>query len=427
MYERFYGLRERPFSLTPDPSYLYPSRVHKEALSHLRYGIEGQAGFIVITGEIGCGKTTMLQTVLRAIDKKTSIARLMNTMLTARELIEAIMLDFGLEPRHDSSKPYLLRDLARFLVDQRNAGRLSLLVIDEAQNLSPQALEEVRLLSNLETEKSKLLQILVVGQPNLRETMASPNLEQFRQRVAVSYHLTALDARDTAAYINYRLQRAAVAAPLRFPAGAAALVHSRSRGVPRIINVICDAALVFGYAEDRRNIDRPLLEEVIAELEATGVLLPPASTKTGSPARVSGSAAAVLAEPRPAATHVERGREEDILSAPEGTSQTREVAAASERALERERELVKRRLAEVAAREEVLAQRERQLAQQQHIMSEEYRLLRHQRAERVAESTTGRVGAPTGTGSRGVAKAQGSAYFWRRIVRLFGREAALRS
>lgn len=426
MYERFYNLRERPFALTPDPEYLYPSRVHRKALDAIRYGIESRAGFIVVTGEIGAGKTTLLQKLLRELDERTVVARLVNTTLEPRELLEAILLDFGL-PVTEKSKPSLLCGLVDFLVEQRVHGRRSLLVIDEAQNLSPQALEEVRLLSNLETEKSKLLQILVVGQPNLRETMASPNLEQFRQRVAVSYHLTALDARDTAAYINYRLQRAAVAAPLRFPAGAAALVHSRSRGVPRIINVICDAALVFGYAEDRRNIDRPLLEEVIAELEATGVLLPPASTKTGSPARVSGSAAAVLAEPRPAATHVERGREEDILSAPEGTSQTREVAAASERALERERELVKRRLAEVAAREEVLAQRERQLAQQQHIMSEEYRLLRHQRAERVAESTTGRVGAPTGTGSRGVAKAQGSAYFWRRIVRLFGREAALRS
>src|SRR4051794_3824605 len=136
MYERFYNLRERPFSLSPDPDYLYPSRVHREALSYLRYGIEGHAGFIVITGEIGSGKTTLLQSALRGLDRQTAVARLVNTMLDARELIEAVMLDFGLEPGPGRSKPHLLHDLARFLVQQRQAGRLALLVIDEAQNLS---------------------------------------------------------------------------------------------------------------------------------------------------------------------------------------------------------------------------------------------------------------------------------------------------
>jgi putative secretion ATPase (PEP-CTERM system associated) len=266
MYERFYGLRERPFSLTPDPSYLYPSSVHKEALSHLRYGIEGHAGFIVITGEIGCGKTTMLQTVLRALDKKTSIARLMNTMLDARELIEAIMLDFGLEPHHNSSKPYLLRDLARFLVDQRNAGRLSLLVIDEAQNLSIQALEEVRMLSNLETEKSKLIHIILVGQPNLRDLLARPELEQLRQRVTVSYHLEPLKADDTYAYINHRLKHASVGPPLTFPRAVTDVIHQHSRGVARMINVIADAILLYGYGADKHVIDEALAHEVIAEL-----------------------------------------------------------------------------------------------------------------------------------------------------------------
>ena len=172
MYERFYNLRERPFSLSPDPDYLYLSRVHREALGYLRYGIEGHAGFVVITGEIGCGKTTLLQTMLRNLDRQTSVSRLVNTMLDARELLEAVMIDFGLDPGQGRSKPLLLRDLAQFLVDQRTAGRLALLVIDEAQNLSLSALEEVRMLSNLETEKSKLIQILLVGQPNLREVLA---------------------------------------------------------------------------------------------------------------------------------------------------------------------------------------------------------------------------------------------------------------
>ncbi len=266
MYERFYGLRERPFSLTPDPSYLYPSRVHKEALSHLRYGIEGHAGFIVITGEIGCGKTTMLQTVLRGLDRKTSIARLMNTMLDARDLIEAIMLDFGLEPRPDSSKPYLLRDLARFLVDQRNAGRLSLLVIDEAQNLSVKALEEVRMLSNLETEKSKLIHIILVGQPNLRDLLARPELEQLRQRVTVSYHLDPLNADDTYAYVNHRLKHASVGVPLEFSRDVTDIVHEHSRGVARMINVIADAILLYGYGADKHAIDEELAREVVSEL-----------------------------------------------------------------------------------------------------------------------------------------------------------------
>ena len=266
MYERFYGLRERPFSLTPDPSYLYPSRVHKEALSHLRYGIEGHAGFIVITGEIGCGKTTMLQTVLRALDQKTSIARLMNTMLDARELLQAIMLDFGLEPRPESTKPYLLRDLARFLVDQRNAGRLSLLVIDEAQNLSVSALEEVRMLSNLETEKSKLIHIILVGQPNLRDLLARPELEQLRQRVTVSYHLEPLTADDTHAYVNHRLKHASAGAPLTFPRGVTDIIHEHSRGVARMINVIADAILLYGYGADQHAIDEPLARDVLDEL-----------------------------------------------------------------------------------------------------------------------------------------------------------------
>src|ERR687896_108069 len=154
MYERFYQLRERPFALSPDPDYLYPSRVHREALDYLRYGLESHAGFIVITGEIGSGKTTLLQTLLRGLDGQTTVARIVNTMLEPRELLETIMLDF-----------------------------------DEAQNLSLAALEELRMLSNLETEKSKLLQIAMVGQPNLRDKLAAPELEQLRQRITVSYHL----------------------------------------------------------------------------------------------------------------------------------------------------------------------------------------------------------------------------------------------
>ncbi len=327
MYERFYNLRERPFSLSPDPDYLYPSRVHKEALSYLRYGIEGHAGFIVVTGEIGSGKTTLLQTALRSLDHQTSVARVMNTMLDARELIEALMLDFGLEPDAHQSKPVLLRNLARYLVDQRAMGRMALLVIDEAQNLSLAALEEVRMLSNLETEKSKLIQIALIGQPNLRDLLRRPELEQLRQRVTVSYHLQGLDSQDTAAYVNHRLQRAAIGAPLEFSRDVTDLIHLHSDGIPRAINVIADAVLLFGYGEEQRTISVDLTQEAIEELEATGVIQP-----------------------------TDRGRRRS------GAPMPRLATSAEDEALR--------------VREARVAERERQLAEQQRVINEEYRLLR---------------------------------------------------
>ncbi len=290
MYERFYQLRERPFALSPDPEYLYPSRVHREALDYLRYGLESHAGFVVITGEIGSGKTTLLQTLLRGLDSQTTVGRIVNTMLEPRELIETIMIDFGLEAQ-GRSKPLMLRDLAQYLVDQRLAGRMVLLVIDEAQNLSLGALEELRMLSNLETEKSKLMQIVLVGQPNLRDKLGAPELEQLRQRITVSYHLLPLDAGETANYINHRLRRAALGAPLEFPREVTDVIHARSRGVPRIINVICDAALVFGYAEERRQIDSTLIADVLSRARADRRAAAGAGDRRGAAAGRDGTAA----------------------------------------------------------------------------------------------------------------------------------------
>jgi general secretion pathway protein A len=353
MYERFYELRERPFALSPDPDYLYPSRVHREALDYLRYGLESHAGFVVITGEIGSGKTTLLQTLLRGLDTQTTVGRIVNTMLEPRELLETIMIDFGLDPT-GRSKPIMLRDLAQYLVDQRLAGRLILLVIDEAQNLSLAALEELRMLSNLETEKSKLLQIVLVGQPNLRDKLEAPELEQLRQRITVSYHLAPLDAEETAKYINHRLRRAATGAPLEFPREVTDIVHSRSRGVPRIINVICDATLVFGYAEERRQIDSALMADVLVELEATRML----------PSVQPGEGAAA-------------GRVGQAPAAP-GAGQPEPVGAAyaAARAMLEE---AKARAAQLDHREQMLRQRERELADQRRVLAEEYRLLRVQR------------------------------------------------
>jgi len=351
MYERFYQLRERPFALTPDPDYLYPSRVHREALSYLRYGIEGHAGFVVITGEIGSGKTTLLQTLLRGLDRETTVARLVNTMLAPHELLGAILIDFGLEPAE--SKPLMLRTLAEFLVQERAAGRLVLLVIDEAQNLSPSALEEVRMLSNLETEKSKLIQIVLVGQPNLRDALGTPELEQLRQRVTVSYHLQALDADDTASYINHRLRRAAVGAPLEFPRDVTDFVHARSGGVPRVINVVCDAILLFGYGDERRLIDESLAREAVAELEATGVLAsPPEDPRSVPPPQPATLPAQPAPVPMPAAARAEARQAEGAL---------------------REREVQ-------------IERREQELAAQRRVLDEEYRLLR---SSRVAPAAPG--------------------------------------
>jgi putative secretion ATPase (PEP-CTERM system associated) len=402
MYERFYELRERPFALSPDPDYLYPSRVHREALDYLRYGLESHAGFVVITGEIGSGKTTLLQTLLRGVDSQTTVARIVNTMLEPRELLETIMIDFGLDPA-GKSKPLLLRDLAQYLVDQRLAGRMVLLVIDEAQNLSLGALEELRMLSNLETEKSKLLQIVLVGQPHLREQLGAPELEQLRQRITVSYHLTPLDAGETANYINHRLRRAALGAPIEFPREATGAIHGRSRGVPRIINVICDAALVFGYAEERRSVDLSLVQEVLAELELTGVLPPPGSTNVTESAPMTPAAAVAPVVTAAAATvgavRADRARDSRIEA-----SLLHDITV---------------RTAELDEREQALRQRERELAEQRRILAEEYRLLRSRTATAAHPYTPPhtlrvQVQAPLHTPS------DRAETLWRRVKRVLG-------
>jgi putative secretion ATPase (PEP-CTERM system associated) len=414
MYERFYHLRERPFALSPDPDYLYPSRVHQEALDYLRYGFESHAGFVMITGEIGSGKTTLLQSALRTLDGQTTVARLVNTLLDPREVLEALMVDLGLDPS-GKSKPLMLRDLAQFLVDQRMQGRMVLVVIDEAQNLSAAALEELRMLSNLETEKSKLMQIVMIGQPDLRAKLHSPELEQLRQRITVSYHLNPLDADDTARYINHRLRRAAIGAPVEVPRDVTDIVHARARGVPRMINVICDAILVFGYAEERHHIDTSLAREALQELEATGVLPPPerAESRAGdidfappaAPARVAapaldavrstqavhaGSAASVPAglPPQPAVAArppIVTPREQAPPRMP------RADAPPVQPSVQLPREelpaqwssdvlAIKAREEELRRRELLVEQRERELAEQRRVLSEEYRLLRKPRA-----------------------------------------------
>jgi general secretion pathway protein A len=368
MYERFYRLRERPFALTPDPDYLYPSRVHKEALSYLRYGIESHAGFVVITGAIGSGKTTLLQTMLRGLDGQTTVARVMNTLLDPRELLESAMIDLGLDPE-GKSKPSMLRTFGEFLVNERTAGRLVLLVIDEAQNLTLPALEEIRMLSNLETEKSKLLQIILIGQPDLRDKLDRPELEQLRQRITVSYHLEALEADETSRYINHRLARASIGAPLEFPRDVTDRIHGRSSGVPRLINVIADATLVFGYGEERSEIDAALIEEVIADLDATGVLGP-----RSNPNRHDSVVPAESAMPGVNTIGTDTAGMRSSYVVP-SVSRGETPRPAEDQKLARELADLEK---ELKKREQEVAVRERELAEQRRVLADQYRLLKAQ-------------------------------------------------
>ena len=364
MYERFYRLRERPFALTPDPDYLYPSRVHKEALSYLRYGIESHAGFVVITGAIGSGKTTLLQTLLRGLDSQTTVARVMNTLLDPRELLESAMIDVGLDPT-GKSKPMMLKEFGEFLVNERSAGRLVLLVIDEAQNLTLPALEEIRMLSNLETEKSKLLQIILIGQPDLRDKLDRPELEQLRQRITVSYHLEALDADETAHYINHRLARASIGAPIEFDRPVTDRIHARSGGVPRLINVIGDATLVFGYGEERSEIDSALIDDVIADLDATGVLGPRSNPNRHASVVPADPVAAAVAMPQSAELRLD----------PNATAATAVSVSRTAEDEKRARDITDREH-QIRKREEDMASRERELAEQRRVLADQYRLLR---------------------------------------------------
>jgi putative secretion ATPase (PEP-CTERM system associated) len=382
MYERFYRLRERPFALTPDPDYLYPSKMHSEALGYLRYGIESHAGFVVITGAIGSGKTTLLQTLLRNVDNRITVARVMNTLLDPRELIEAAMIDLGLEPA-GMSKPAMLKAFGEFLVNERAAGRMVLLVIDEAQNLSLPALEEIRMLSNMETEKSKLVQILLIGQPDLRDKLSRPELEQLRQRITVSHHLLPLDAEETARYINHRLARASIGAPLEFPLGVTDRIHERSGGIPRLINVIADATLVFGYGEERCEIDEALIKDVITDLDATGVLgLPPSPERRDSVVPVEPAAVvagdvlglrqAPVAAAQPVATPAAMAASVAAAAPPAPpvamAAASRSSGAVAPHIAARERELLER--------EKQITDRERDLAEQRRVLAEQHRIMR---------------------------------------------------
>jgi general secretion pathway protein A len=265
MYETFYGLTERPFNLTPDPKFLYLSEKHKEAFAHLLFGIKNRSGFVMVTGEIGTGKTTICRTLLGQLDDDTEVAFIFNPYLSPEELLRKINEDFGIRSKADTVKG-LIDELNEYLLDRAGKGKNCVLVIDEAQNLEPKVLEQIRLLSNLETETQKLIQIVLIGQPELGQHLELPELRQLCQRITARYHLTPLDPQETLQYIAYRLRVAGGRRKVRFTAGAVRTVYKLSGGVPRMINAICDRALLIGYTQEQADITPGIIKKAYKEV-----------------------------------------------------------------------------------------------------------------------------------------------------------------
>src|ERR1700752_374010 len=267
MYLKFFGLNEKPFAITPDPRYLYLSERHAEALAHLMYGINESGGFVQLTGEVGTGKTTIVRSLLAQAPKDAEIALILNPRMTAPEFLLSICEELGIEvpgPSRQSLKD-LVDILSRHLLEAHAAGRRVVLVVDEAQNLSPEVLEQVRLLTNIETNTQKLLQIILIGQPELRELLGRTELRQLAQRITGRYHLAPLSREETTAYVRHRLQVAGATTDI-LTSWALREVSRLSRGVPRVINVICDRALLGAYSTDRHRVTARLVRRAAAEV-----------------------------------------------------------------------------------------------------------------------------------------------------------------
>jgi general secretion pathway protein A len=270
MYLSFYNLKETPFNVTSDPSFLYLSPTHAEALDHLRYGIDQRKGFLAITGEIGAGKTTLCRALINRLDASVKVALILNSVLPETQLLEAITDEFGITPGK-RTKGVLIRTINKFLLDQVSRGNNAVLIIDEAQNMRASTLETVRMLSNLETEKEKLLQIILVGQPQLRDKLNSPELVQLKQRIAIRFHIRALSRVEVAAYIRHRLTVAGSRGDLLFDEAAMTVIHEYSGGIPRLINVLVDRALLKGFVREAFVIDVDNIRKCIEELDGETV------------------------------------------------------------------------------------------------------------------------------------------------------------
>ncbi len=296
MYVSFFNLREQPFNLTPDPRFLFLSPQHEEALSHLLYGIYERKGFIEITGEVGTGKTLLCRTLLERLDASVSTALIFNSYLTDLELLEAILSDFGLTSAEATRKAYI-DTLNQYLLDEFTAGRNAVVIIDETQNMELAVLEQLRMLSNLETDDGKLLQVVLIGQPELRDKLALRDMRQLDQRIAVRYHLHALTLEETRQYVMHRLGVAGGANSVTFKRRAWSCIHRYCRGVPRRINVLCDRVLMTAYVQGSRTITPSIVRQSIRDLGDSQHLAPrrrPVGAKRWGRRLAYGSLAAAL-------------------------------------------------------------------------------------------------------------------------------------
>ncbi len=270
MYCKYYGLKERPFNVTSDPAFFFSSKKHKEAISHLFYGVSQRKGIIVLTGEIGTGKTTICRFFLNQIGKNVKTAFILNPTFSEVQLLESIVKDFGINSKN-KNKLEMVFELNNFLLKESEAGNNLVLIIDEAQNLKPLLLEQIRLLSNLETEKDKLLQVILVGQPELNQRLNLYDLRQLRQRIMVRYHIGPLENLEIKDYINHRLEVAGSARKIEFSDEAVDMVSRFSSGTPRLINMICDRALLAGFVSETNHIDFNIIKRCVGELDSYSV------------------------------------------------------------------------------------------------------------------------------------------------------------
>jgi general secretion pathway protein A len=272
MYEKFYGFKEKPFNITPDPRFVYFSETHKEALAHLTYAIREGKGFSVITGEVGTGKTTLVHTLLNKIDGTVRTAYIFNPVMDPGDFLNYICEDLGLKSDGVRSRGQNLASLHNFLLNCYTNNERVFLIIDEAQSLDTKLLEEVRLLTNLETPTNKLLHVILLGQPELNKTLADERFRALKQRVTIRYNLSTLNLADTKEYILHRLKKAGGRNRSVFDEKAIKEIYTYSKGIPRVINIVCDNALITGFSQELTRIGKPIIEEVIKDMEGSGAI-----------------------------------------------------------------------------------------------------------------------------------------------------------